>query len=95
MKSIDIKSLIIGALLTSTIFLGVAATSPTDKWDDKQEWDYMFKKWSSGKAPVGYQPFAVTAIVKGKTNSFGIASASTNHSASGSLARSASSSTPF
>ncbi len=38
MKSIDVKSLLIGALLTSTIFLGVAATSPTDKWDDKQEW---------------------------------------------------------
>ena len=27
MKNIDIKSLIIGALLTSTIFLGIAATS--------------------------------------------------------------------
>ena len=38
MKSIDVKSLLIGALLTSTIFLGVAATSPTDKWDDKQGW---------------------------------------------------------
>ena len=38
MKNIDIKSLIIGALLTSTIFLGIAATSPTDKWDDGQEW---------------------------------------------------------
>jgi hypothetical protein len=38
MKNIDVKSLFIGALLTSTIFLGVAATSPTDKWDDKQMW---------------------------------------------------------
>ncbi|MDP7011012.1 MAG: hypothetical protein QF685_06510 [Verrucomicrobiota bacterium] len=40
MKSIDIKSIIIGALLTSTIFLGVAATSKDDagKWDGKQEW---------------------------------------------------------
>ena len=38
MKNIDIKSLIIGALLTSTIFLGVAATSPTDKWDNDQKW---------------------------------------------------------
>jgi hypothetical protein len=38
MKNIDIKSLIIGALLTSTIFLGVAATSPTDNWDEKQRW---------------------------------------------------------
>ena len=40
MKNIDIKSLIIGALLTSTIFLGVAATSPTDKWDENQRWDF-------------------------------------------------------
>ena len=39
MKNIDIKSLIIGALLTSTIFLGVAATSPTDKWDNNQKWE--------------------------------------------------------
>ena len=38
MKNIDIKSLIIGALFTSTIFLGVAATSPSDKWDDRQRW---------------------------------------------------------
>jgi hypothetical protein len=29
MKNIDIKSLIIGALLTSTIFLGVAAVVPS------------------------------------------------------------------
>ena len=55
MKSIDIKSLIIGALLTSTIFLGVAAAIPkgtgkdflpnrgvlrtSDQWDDKQVWE--------------------------------------------------------
>ena len=38
MKNIDIKSLIIGALLTSTVLLGVAATGKTDKWDDMQEW---------------------------------------------------------
>ena len=31
MKSIDIKSLLIGTLLTSTIFLGVAATPPEVK----------------------------------------------------------------
>mgnify|MGYP006966872110 CR=1 FL=1 len=47
MKSIDIKSLIIGVLLTSTIFLGVAAV-PKDTgkvrhvdegaWDEKQTW---------------------------------------------------------
>ena len=39
MKTIDIKSLLIGTLLTATIFLGIAATSPTDKWDDEQTWD--------------------------------------------------------
>ncbi len=50
MKNIDIKSLIIGALLTSTIFLGVAATSPTDKWDYKQEW----RVWVGiGEGPKG------------------------------------------
>ena len=40
MKNIDIKSLIIGALLTSTIFLSVAATGPRDEWDNEQEWIY-------------------------------------------------------
>jgi len=58
MKSIDVKSLLIGALLTSTIFLGVAAV-PKDtgnifridapekhqEWDDKQKWDV--KIWNS------------------------------------------------
>ncbi|MDP6905201.1 MAG: hypothetical protein QF406_12225 [Verrucomicrobiota bacterium] len=38
MKLIDIKSLLIGVLLASTIFLGVAATSPADKWNEKQRW---------------------------------------------------------
>jgi len=45
MKSIDVKSLLIGALLTSTIFLGVAATGPFEKWDEKQ-------RWSTGKLLV-------------------------------------------
>ena len=49
MKNIDIKSIIIGALLTSTIFLGVAATSPTDKWDDKQLWTIEISE-------LGYEP---------------------------------------
>jgi hypothetical protein len=39
MKTIDIKSLLIGTLLTATIFLGIAATGKTDKWDDKQQWE--------------------------------------------------------
>ena len=55
MKNIDIKSIIIGALLTSTIFLGVAATGTTDKWDGKQRWEI---RTSSGKIPEGWEPFA-------------------------------------
>jgi hypothetical protein len=59
MKNIDIKSIIIGALLTSTIFLGVAATSPTDKWDENQVW--KVQQWLL-KHPqptwVGHEPFA-------------------------------------
>ena len=71
MKNIDVKSLIIGALLTSTIFLGVAATSPTDKWDIHQVWEiYSFQK-SDKKLQLiknGYVPFAVTiGSVDGKT----------------------------
>lgn len=46
MKDIDLKSLIIDVLLTSTIILSVggvagftsSAQSGTDKWDYKQEW---------------------------------------------------------
>ena len=40
MKNIDIKSLIIGALLSSIILFGAAAASKADagKWDDQQEW---------------------------------------------------------
>ena len=58
MKNIDIKSLIIGALLTSTIFLGVAAapkdtgkpfvvSSPESyqQWDDKQVWYVERRGW--------------------------------------------------
>ena len=67
MKNIDIKSLIIGALLTSTIFLGVAAV-PKDtgksfsgpnpprsevgmQWDDKQAWYVRRLEW---KEPPGH-----------------------------------------
>ena len=57
MKNIDIKSLIIGVLLTSTIFLGVAATSPTDKWDNEQKWDVTriksYVKITAGWEPIG------------------------------------------
>ena len=56
MKNIDIKSLIIGALLTSTIVLGVAATSPTDKWDNNQVW-HVKKNVDVGSGE-GWEPFA-------------------------------------
>ena len=71
MKSIDVKSILIGALLTSTIFLGVAAV-PKDTgsvallrmWDDKQEWTIQMQKRVGSRAsnqqkPIGFQPFAV------------------------------------
>jgi len=51
MNSIDIKSLLIGALLTSTVIFGVAATGKTDSdaWDSKQRWEFQkqFKKGAS------------------------------------------------
>ena len=70
MKKIDIKSIIIGALLTSTIFLGVAATSPTDKWDIRQVWEISSFQKSDKKLQLinnGYEPFAVTLGGDGKT----------------------------
>jgi len=66
MKNIDIKSMIIGVLLATTIIFGMGATSPTDKWDDKQEWRMLaFQADAPGargtvKHPVGWEPFAVT-----------------------------------
>ncbi len=57
MKSIDIKSLIIGALLTSTIFLGIAATGPKDAWDANQVWEWetgtKVKEGEPGWIPCG------------------------------------------
>jgi|TARA_B100001971_G_scaffold161320_1_gene151345 hypothetical protein len=38
LRSLDIKSALVGFLLCSIFLLGVAATSSTDKWDAKQEW---------------------------------------------------------
>ncbi len=46
MKNIDIKSVIIGVLFTSTIFLGVAATSPNYKWDENQNWQVRHIPWT-------------------------------------------------
>ena len=61
MKSIDIKSLIIGALLTSTIFLGVAATSKDDagKWDNKQDWSTEENSFSPGP---GWEPIGTSGV---------------------------------
>ena len=68
MKYIDIKSLIIGALLASTIFLGVAATGVNDKWDDKQEWieaDYDALKAMGDIGEVKYSGQMVYKTTKG------------------------------
>ena len=64
MKTLDIKSIIIGALLTSTIFLGVAASVPSgtgfsrkaDLWDNHQEW-HVTHDGHKGFKPAGYEPF--------------------------------------
>ena len=69
MKSIDVKSLLIGTLLASTIFFGVAATGATDKWDDKQMWQVasaLNKVDGKGAAAhkiartIGMEPFSIT-----------------------------------
>ena len=54
MKAIDVKSALIGALLTSSIFLGMAATSPTDKWDEKQVWQVRYIN-GTDIDPKGYE----------------------------------------
>jgi hypothetical protein len=73
MKNIDVKSLIIGALLTSTIFLGVAAAVPASVPKDTGksyvtasasylQWDDT-QVWDVKSRPivsggiVGYEPF--------------------------------------
>jgi len=61
MKNIDIKSLIIGALLTSTIFLGVAATGTTDKWDSDQQWSVAEK--SQFESTVGWEPIGPIRVI--------------------------------
>ena len=63
MKHIDLQSLLIGALLTSTIIFGVAAFPPKDTgvfwnvhhvWDDKQEWE------ANDRGGAGFEPFAMS-----------------------------------
>ena len=67
-KHIDIKSLLIGILLASTVLLAIGATSPTDKWDDGQGWEVRVAQWPDGDeilkrewavAASGAEPFAV------------------------------------
>ena len=53
-KSIAGKSLLIGGLLTSTIF-STGCTSPTNKWDDKQEW--IVKSCNQPEGETGWEPF--------------------------------------
>ena len=67
MKSIDVKSLLIGTLLTSIIFLGVAAADDNDK-TDKTKWNVAYAPiehfWEDGKVKgvsgEGWEPFAVS-----------------------------------
>ena len=81
MKTLDVKSLLIGALLTSTIFLGVAAipagTSASSikdgHWDNDQVWrvDYKPLGLKDGfpltmNPMKAYEPFA-TVTKGGKT----------------------------
>ena len=78
MKNIDTKSLVIGVLLTSTIFLGVAAVVPKDTgskddlraWDPDQQWAvyrYDPKGLAWKTTDEGEQPFAMTHRADGST----------------------------
>jgi hypothetical protein len=51
MNSIDIKSLLIGALLTSTVLFGVAATN---KKPDDGQWEVLAQTYSTTKFQDGY-----------------------------------------
>ena len=68
MKNINVKFLILGTFLTLTLFLGVAATGPTDKWDDNQEWRvFSYEAVEKLELDRGEQPFAVTHRADGST----------------------------
>ena len=72
MKNIDIKSLLIGTLLASTIFIGVAAADDNDK-KNIVKWQVAYAPivnwWVDGKVKGesgdGWEPFAVSG--DGKT----------------------------
>ena len=71
MKNIDIKSLLIGGLLASTILLGIAAApwntsdrSPDGKWDENQRWHIKRQDYATAdveESLKGFEPFALTA----------------------------------
>jgi hypothetical protein len=77
MKTIDIKSILIGTLLTATIFLGVAATSPTDKWDKEQQWEVCSEAGLRASDSADYSTLQkegglrVFRVVKGGWEPFG------------------------
>jgi hypothetical protein len=60
-KHIDIKSLLIGIFLASTVLLAIGATSPTDRWDKTQRWEV--RPMSSTDRvignDIGWEPFGV------------------------------------
>ena len=71
MKNIDIKSVIIGVLLTTTVIFGMGASkADAGKWDDKQVWYVKRLGWDAPKGhatrltnrlqPQGFEPFAAT-----------------------------------
>ena len=55
-KSTAGKNLLIGGLLASTIFFSTGCTSPTNKWDYKQEW--IVKSFNQPEGETGWEPFA-------------------------------------
>lgn len=59
MKNIDIKSLIIGVLFTSTVFLGCGATGTGDTWDSTQEWETATHSVFKGPIPPGWEPIGL------------------------------------
>ena len=66
-KSIDGKSLLIGGLLASTIFFAMGATSPTDKWDDKQVWlvsEFKLSQLAAGKQ-LGWEATGNVRVING------------------------------
>jgi hypothetical protein len=61
MKLLDLRSFSIGVLLTTTIVIGIGATSSPLilSWEPNQQWEI---KSSNGKnIPKGWEPFAYDA----------------------------------